>query len=298
MQTRSGNTAKPDETWSAWSNAYTDQAGAQVSSPKAKYLQWRAVLKASAANASLSEANVSFLARNIAPEVLTIQILPTNVGLAPNPPLQIDPNIELSGLDPQTFGIPNASAPPRKVYQRAARSLQWTAEDRNGDKMLYDVYYREIGDTAYKLLKENLDQNFLTVDGQSLADGRYIFRIVAKDSPSNPAGLALSGEKLSEPIDIDNTPPVVTPVGTPQITTGKARIIFDAQDAASYLNRAEFSVNGGDWQPVYPDDGISDGPKERYSFDVPLKGAGEYAVTLRVFDANGNAGNARVVIRK
>jgi WD40 repeat protein len=298
IQTRSGNTGKPDETWSAWSNSYTDQAGAQIASPKAKYLQWRAVLRPAPGAASLNEVNVSFLPRNIAPEVLSIQILPTNVGLVPNPPIQIDPNIELSGLDPQDFGMPNAAVAPRKVYQRAARSLQWTAEDRNGDKLLYDVYFKQVNEATFKLLKENLDQNFLTVDGQSLADGQYIFKIVAKDSPSNPTGVALSGDRISDPIDIDNTPPVVTAIGTPQTSGDRARVTFDAQDAASYISRAEYSVNGGDWQTVYPEDGISDGPKERYSFDVSLKGTGEHVVTLRVFDANGNAGNARVLVKQ
>ena len=120
VQTRSGNTENPDETWSAWSAAYADQKGGQIASPKAKYLQWRAVLKGSNIPAALTEVNVAFLTRNIAPEVLSVQVLPTNVGLAPNPPMQIDPNIEISGLDPLAFGIQNAPVPPRRVYQRGA----------------------------------------------------------------------------------------------------------------------------------------------------------------------------------
>jgi WD40 repeat protein len=298
LQTRSGNTEKPDETWSAWSAAYTDQKGAQISSPKAKYLQWRAVLKSSPGQASVTEVNVAFLPRNIAPEVLAVQVLPTNVGLAPNPPMQIDPNIELSGLDPVAFGIANAVVPPRRLYQRGATALQWNAEDRNGDKMVYDIYYKEVSDANFKLLRENLTDNFYTIDGQALADGRYVFRVVAKDSPSNPGGASLTGERLSDPVDIDNTAPAVTPFGAPQITGDRARVVFDAADAASYINRAEYSVNGGDWRPVYADDGISDSAKERYSIDVVLPGLGEYSVTLRVFDVNGNSGNARVTVKR
>jgi hypothetical protein len=206
IQTRTGNTEKADETWSGWSAAATDPMGAQIASPKAKYLQWRAVLKAS--GATLSEVNVAFVARNIAPEVLSISVLPTNVGLAANPPMQIDPNIELTGLDPAAFGIPVVAVPPRRVYQRGATALQWTAEDRNGDKVVYDVYYKEVGDTAYKLLRGDLTDNFISIDGQSLADGRYVFKIVARDTPSNPATTALAGERATEPIDIDNTAPV------------------------------------------------------------------------------------------
>lgn len=296
IQTRSGNTEKPDETWSAWSVAQTDPRGAAIASPRARYFQWRAVLKA--ANASLSEVSVAFVARNIAPEILSINVLPTNVGLAANPPVQIDPNIELSGLDPITFGIPNIAVPPRRVYQRGATSLQWASEDRNGDKLIYDVFYKEVGDAGFKLLRSDLTETFIAIDGQSLADGRYIFKIVARDTPSNPATLALAGERQTEPIDIDNTAPVATPFGTPQIVQDKARVVFDATDAASYLTRAEYSVNGGEWKTVYADDGISDSPRERYTIEIPLSTPGEYAVTIRVYDVNANSGNARVVVKR
>lgn len=295
LQTRSGNTEKPNETWSAWSAAYTDAKGAQINSPKAKFIQWRAVLKTSA---SLSEANVSFLPRNIAPEVLTIQVLPTNVGLAANPPMQIDPNIELSGLDPMVFGIPNAAVPPRRLFQRGATALQWTAEDRNGDKLSYSVYFREISETNFKLLQENLTENFYTLDGQSLADGRYIFKVVAKDSLSNPVNQTLSGERISEPVDIDNTAPTVTAFGAPQISGENVKVIFDAAESTNFINRAEYSINGGEWQTVYADDGISDSGKERYTVEITLKNAGEHSITLRVWDANSNAGNARVVVKR
>ncbi len=296
LQTRSGNTEKPDETWSDWSVNYTDQKGAQILSPKAKFLQWRAILRGSTV---LNEVNVSYLPRNIAPEVLSIQILPTNVGLLSNPPVQIDPNIENSGLDPTVFGLPPAmNIPPRRVYQRAARALQWTAEDRNGDRLEYDIYYREAVENNFKLLRDNLRDNFFTIDGSALADGRYIFKIVAKDSPSNPVSQVLSGEKTSEPIDIDNAAPTVSAVGTAQITGDKARVVFEAIDSASFLQKAEYSINGGEWQNVYADDGISDSPRERYTLEIPLKATGEYTVSLRVFDVNGNVGSARAFVRK
>jgi hypothetical protein len=235
---------------------------------------------------------VAYQPRNIAPEVLSITILPTNVGLVANPPAQIDPNIALSGLDPSVFGMPVVAPVPRRVYQRGATSLQWTAEDRNGDKLVYDVFYKEVGNGAFRPLRENIDENFLTIDGQSLADGRYIFRIVAKDTASNPIGAALSGDRVTEPVDIDNTPPTVT-----ALPPASGRVTFTASDKASYLTKAEYSINGGEWRAVYSDDGISDSADERYTVDVPA-GAGEHVVTLRVFDVNGNSGNARAIIRR
>lgn len=296
VQTRSGNTEKPNETWSDWSGALADQKGGQVQSPKARFLQWRAILKNSA---TLNEVNVSYLVRNIAPEILSIQILPANVGLVAIPPIQLDPNIENSGIDPVAFGLPPATnIPPRRIFQRGARALQWTAEDRNGDRIEYAVYFREASETDFKLLRENMRENFISIDGLAFADGRYIFKITAKDSPSNPLTQFLSTEKMSETVEIDNAAPTVAAVGTAQVVGDRARVAFEASDSSSYLQNAEFSVNGGEWQPVYSDDGISDGQKERYSLEVPLKNAGEYTITLRVYDANGNVGNARVLVRR
>ncbi len=295
IQTRSGNTEKPNETWSDWSAASSDQKGAQIASPKAKYLQWRAVLKGAA---TLNETNISYLPSNIAPEILSIQILPTNVGLAENPPIQIDPNIESSGIDLSVFGLQNPPIPPRRIYQRGARSLIWTAEDRNGDRLEYDLFYREINQNDFKLLAENLRVNFFTIDGSTLADGRYIFKIVAKDSLSNPSSKMLSGERLSEPFDIDNSAPMVTQFGTTQITGDKVKIVLDAAETSSYLTRAEYSINGGEWQTVYADDGISDGAKERYTLDLTVKTKGDNAIAFRVFDANGNIGIIGIPVRK
>ena len=297
IQTRSGNTEKPEETWSPWADV-TGPAGGQIASPRAKFLQWRAVLKNGNPSPGLDEVSVSYLPRNIAPEVLSIQAMPPNMGLLANPPAQVDPNIELSGLDPQAFGIPVQPIVPRRAFQRAARAFQWTAEDRNGDRLVYDVYYKELGAAEFKLLRQNISETFVTLDGQSLADGRYMLRVVAKDSPENPPGQALTGERTTEPFDLDNTQPTVTTTGQPQVSAETAKVSFTANDRSSYLVRAEYSVNGGPWTTVFADDGISDASDERYTFDIPTRTAGEYVVTLRVFDVGGNVGNGRIVVKK
>ena len=296
IEMRSGNSESPNETWSGWEQVRGEAFRGKVGSPGARYLQWRAILRGG--NASLREVSVAYIGRNLAPEITALLALPANVGLLANPAIQIDPNIELSGQEPQAFGIVVAVQQPRRVYQRGARSFQWAAEDRNGDKIIYDVYFRDSADAAWKLLRENIYENFATVDGLSLADGRYVIRVVAKDSPSNPLSLALTGERISESFVIDNSQPTVVVSGAPQVVGNRARILFSANDRASYIARAEYSVNGGEWRAVFADDGISDAPDERYTVEVPLEAAVEYSVTLRVFDANGNAGNARAVVKR
>src|SRR5256885_10248060 len=177
----------------------------------------------------MEDATVAYLPRNVAPEVLSITTLPFGVGLQPGAQVQIDPNIEASGLDPSLFGAV-AQTPPRRIFQRGARSLQWQAEDRNGDTLEYAIFYRPLNETTFRLLKDKLRDNFYTIDGATLADGRYIIKIVASDAPDNPPGKAFTGERLSEPIDIDNTPPVVRVVGAPQIRNDGIRLVFDVED--------------------------------------------------------------------
>ena len=296
LQTRTGNTEKPDETWSAWSAAQRDPKGGQIASPKARYLQWKAVLRGAS---TLNDVSVSYLGKNVAPEVLSITVLPPNVGLAANMAQPADPTLEASGLDPADLGMPQMNnVMPRRFYQRGARSFQWTAEDRNGDKLAYDVYYREVNETNFHLLKDDTRDTFYTLDGLALPDGRYVFKIAASDSPSNPADQALSGDRVSEPVDIDNTPPTVQAVGAPLISGERVKIVFQANESSGIIERAEYSIDGSTWRSVYSDDGISDSAAEKYTLDIPLKTPGEYVVALRVFDQNGNAGSARVMVRR
>src|SRR5215208_2149383 len=47
VQTRTGNGERPDSTWSDWSAAYKSPEGNQISSPRARFIQWRATVRGS-----------------------------------------------------------------------------------------------------------------------------------------------------------------------------------------------------------------------------------------------------------
>lgn len=301
LQTRSGNSDKPDATWSDWSASYTDATGAQITSPKARFVQWRAVLRsglgARAAQPQLEDVSLAYLPRNVAPEILSITILPPGVALQQQLLIQTDPNIESAGLDPSLFGMASQT-PPRRLFQRGARSLQWQSEDRNADTLEYAVYYHSLGETNFRLLKDHIRETFYTVDAASLADGRYIFRVVASDVLDNPTGAALSGERLSEAVDIDNTPPILRLVGSASVTGDRGRAVFEVEDATGRIKRADVSVDGGTWREVFPDDGIADSPRERFSVDLLIEGPGEHTISLRAYDNSNNVGTISVTVRR
>ncbi|HZI18955.1 MAG TPA: hypothetical protein VEY09_10210 [Pyrinomonadaceae bacterium] len=300
LQTRTGNTERPDATWSQWSAPYRDPAGAAITSPRARFIQWRAVLRSgpNAGEARIEDVSLAYLPRNVAPEVLSIQTLPVGVALLPAMHVPVDPNVEAAGLDPSVVGLPTV-IPPRRVFQRGAVSLQWQAEDRNGDTLEYSVYYRGVGEGTFHMLKERLRESFYSVDGATLGDGRYVFKVVASDAPDNALGQALGGERLSEPVDVDSTPPAVRAVGEPQaLPDGRVRVRFVVEDMSGMVRRADVSVNSGEWRAVFPEDGIADSPRETYTVEVPLGGAGAHTVSLRAYDFSGNVGSARVVVRR
>src|ERR1044071_8853618 len=300
IQTRTGNGERPDATWSDWSTVYRSPEGNQISSPRARFIQWRATVRASGAASTPSwveDVSVAYLPRNVAPEVLSITALPIGVGLQQMAQVAVDPNVESSGLDPSVFG-PVAQVPPRRFYQRGARSFQWQAEDRNSDTLEYAIYYRALNEQTFRLLKDKLRDNFYTIDGATLADGRYIIKVVASDAPDNPPGQKLTGERLSEPVDIDNTPPVVKTVGPPVLTIDSVKVVFSADDATGKVKKADASLDGAAWVPVFPDDGIADSGHEVYSVDFSGLAPGEHTISLRTFDTSGNVGTLSVTIKR
>lgn len=308
IQTRTGNTETPDLTWSEWSAPYTKSDGDPISSPRARFIQWKATLKhspsassassasgASATTARLEAVTVAYLPRNQAPDITSVVVLPAGVALA-ELPTGLDPSILNSGLDPALFGVAT-NLPPRRFYQKGARTITWGASDANNDDLLFSVYYKTLGDGGWHLLAEKLSNNYYTIDGNRLADGAYQFKVVASDAPANPEGVALISEQVTATIEIDNTPPVVR-AGSPTISGNNVEINFEVTDATSRIIRGEYSVDGGEWRLLFPTDGIADSAKETFKVRVSFDRAGEHVIAFRVADSSSNVGTAKVTVNR
>jgi hypothetical protein len=90
---------------------------------------------------------------------------------------------------------------------------------------------------------------------------------------------------------IDNTAPVIRVQ-----SSGRADISFEAQDAASALRRAEWSIDAGPWTPVAPVDGIMDSRTEQFRLHLDNVPPGEHVLVLRVVDSGNNTGLAKVIL--
>jgi hypothetical protein len=122
-------------------------------------------------------------------------------------------------------------------------------------------------------------------------------KIVASDAPSNPPALALKTERESERFEVDNTPPVVEDIRVGPASgkmSGGHPASFTARDASSSIERAQYSVDGGDWILAVPSTGISDAPVEHYDFGLPALPPGEHTIAVRAFDRFENVGSAKI----
>ncbi len=293
LQTRSGNTQKPDSTWSDWSAPITSDEGDAVKSPAARFIQWRATLKRGATAPRLREVTLSYLPRNLAPKITSISVLPAGVALQTLPQPQIEGGGDPNGADGNAQNTP--AIPPRRVFQRGSISLQWQAEDRNGDAIEYSVFYRAANSNDYFPLKTALRDTYFTVDANSLPDGRYVFKVIATDAPSNPANLALTDNQETEVVEIDNALPTVT-ADAPKISGNNVEVLFRAGDTTSIIKRAEYQLDGGGWKAIFPVDGIADSKREEFRVALTLPDNRPHVIAFRAFDANANVGSAQVSV--
>lgn len=297
FRTRTGNSARPDNTWSEWSEPLSDAMSALVKSPNARYIQWKAEFSGAA---SLDSVNIAYLPQNTPPAVHSISV---STGAAPAQKAQA---ATAATSAPFTITVTDGDAAPATSAGNPSQTLSrgsggqtqitWQADDPDGDKLSYAIYFRGEDEREWKLLRANYAENSLSIDADALADGRYFFRVVASDRPSNAANSAKESELVSAPVLIDNTPPIVTP-SAPRRTNGAVDIDVDAEDKTSALRRCEFSLDAGPWMPVEAADGVTDSLRERFNIHVENLRPGEHLVVIRVIDAANNAGLAKVVVR-
>jgi hypothetical protein len=141
---------------------------------------------------------------------------------------------------------------------------------------------------VWRVLKDKLLDRYFAFDTASFPDGKYIVRVTASDAPSNMPSAVLSSSLDSESFTIDNTPPVIT------VNSAAAKAIkFNTKDALSWIDKAEYSLDGGEWIALLPDNLVTDSQ----SLDYTITASPGQMVSIRVYDENDNV-SAKVVLAK
>jgi hypothetical protein len=298
--TRTGNSARPDATWSAWARPARDPGGDLVTSPLGRFIQYRAEFPPGS-NARVDSIEVPYLPQNSAPVIHSItvsSILGTNASKtgaassASNSPYTV--TVTATG-DPAAAASGSSATDTVTHLQSTQTQISWQADDPDGDKLVYAVYFRAEDETQWQLIRNHIFENTLLLDPDVFADGRYFFRVVASDAPSNAPQYARRTELISAPVLIDNTPPAVT-IAPPRRTSSGFDILVTAEDQISSIHLCEYSLDAGLWQPVEAAAGITDSRREQFRIHLDNL-PGEHLLVVRVYDTANNAGLARILLR-
>jgi hypothetical protein len=301
--TRSGNTATPDELWSPWSAAYAEADGTAVTSPAARYLQWRVTLTGKGASPMVTSVSAAYLQRNQRPTVSGLVVHPPGVvfqkpfstGETEIAGYQVEATerrLSNQGQPPPSTGAPTLG---RRTYQQGLQTIAWKGDDANGDDLVFDVAIRREGDTAWTTVASDLTDAIYVWDTSSVPSGSYVVKLGASDAPSHPDGAALRGEIESALVQVDSVAPVVTVKPATRVGT-RLSVSVEARDAHSMIAKLEYALDGGSWQPAYPVDGLLDSRIETLTLSLPSDAVGKTLV-VRATDALHNAGVGDAVLR-
>jgi hypothetical protein len=302
---RSGNVESPLMGWSEWAKVGGDGS---FTVPAGRYVQWKAVLRT---GGSVDSVALNYLQKNVAPVVDEIVVQP---GARVNPPAATSNAATVQVAFPSAAGAPatisftpdTATQPLTAQKDKTAVTVRWIAHDDNGDDLMFAIWYRGVGESNWRLLKDKISDKAYSFDSTLLPDGSYTLKVVASDAPVHTDAEALTGERVSEVFVVDTTPPVPGALAAAMVAGAPSKIhaTLEARDATSPIAHAEYSVDAGPWQYLEPVGKVSDSLMERYDFTAlvpaattPVTDAKEHVLAVRVYDRYENVVAVKAVVR-
>ena len=299
VTTRSGNLDQPQKNWSPWSAAIANGKGGRVSSPAARFIQWKATLTGDgSASPDLDSVDVAYLPKNMEPRIDDIEATPANYKFPPvvTPAVTLTPTVSLPPIGKRASSSGSSSdTTPSMQYAKGWVGARWAASDPNGDPLVFTVEIKGVGETEWKLLKDKVNEKYISWDSTAFPDGEYRLRVTASDAPGNPPAEALTTRMESVPFWIDNTPPKITGLAASR-AGNRLDVRFHAADALNNIAKAEYSLDGGEWKVAAPVTRLSDSPELDYTLSLDA-GPGEHTIAVRVQDDFDNQAVEKTVAK-
>jgi hypothetical protein len=287
LQTRSGNGESPDDTWSDWSDLVAE-SGAAISSPPARYLQYRVTLNTDSHERTPTLHGIRLFGQqtNLRPEIGQLEI----------GPYQTRKRSGNGSPDSGTPAQPGGAAARRPPHAKSLFLVRWQAMDPNGDKLSYRLYLRGIDQREWKMVEEDLEQTSALWDTETMPEGLTLLKLVASDHPDNPDGRALESERISPPFAIDNSPPLVEIEARQEGDSLRVEVEFN--DRISPVYKAQYSVDYAerDYQ-IEPLDSLFDSRRERARFVVAGLPPGEHVIAVQAWDERENIGAQQIIVQ-
>ncbi len=194
------------------------------------------------------------------------------------------------------YVIPNL--PPKVAEVKVKRSAKkgmlgifdigYKAEDGNGDSLKYKIEFRKTPRTSWIELKEETEKPSLEWNSKTIEDGIYEVRVTASDVVSNTEITKLTGTRISEPVVIDNSAPVIKGY-TIKAENDTATLTLNITDAYSVIDNLSYTVDSNEkWKSTLPEDDIYDTTDEKFTIVIKELTGGDHVVAVKISDAEGN----------
>ncbi len=289
---RSGNTATPDATWSAWSAPSTETAGS-IQAPAGRYLQWKLTMPKPSPETAIDSVTIAFLNRNIAPAFESVAVQDPAVVLVssgyPSAPQVVE------ATNPDEYGIFSSLEPARdkndpgkRMFRKGFRTVSWRARDENGDSLRYSVAFRRKGSDKWLRLRDNIDEPQINFDTSQIPDGLYELKLTVTDAIDNP-DMPLTDTREAVEFQVDNTSPAIASSNSGE------EIVIRVSDGVSPVGKVEYSADAEKWIRLTPVDGIADSTEE--TFRLPRSSVQGKFVIVRATDAYFNIATESVTVR-
>lgn len=269
LQVRTGNSETPDNTWSKWSNVFTNPLGSNISLAPARFIQYKA----------------NFTSNNnytIAPGLLEVKISYVMVNRKP-----IIKSFDIKLVD--------GDNKDKEYVNTKYIELSWKTEDLDSDILKSSIYFRKIGSEDWVLLKSGMiDEKKLTISQKRIPDGVYEFMLVVNDGLSNNIEDEKEENSVSRPFIVDSTPPILYEYTISGAKNDSITIKGTVKDKLSFISRIEYSVNSSTWYYLPPEDSIFDSEVETFTISLNLKEedykikTGKNYIILKMIDLSGN----------
>lgn len=166
--------------------------------------------------------------------------------------------------------------------------ITYKAKDDNNDKLTYKIDFRKIGRPDWIEIEDELEADNFEWDTKTVEDGRYEIRVVASDEKSNSPATKLTGSRISEPVVVDNTGPVIKKY-TIESSTKAVILKMQIVDEISAIGELNYTVDSNaKWKGAVPDDLVCDTTEENFTLVIEKLEPGQHVVAVRVSDDLGN----------
>jgi outer membrane protein assembly factor BamB len=256
VSSRSGNVKDVnDPTFSDWTEQVEITEPIQLRCPLGRFCQYKLVLQTKDGQKTplIREVAVASTVPNLAPKVESIEV----------------ERVTKSGSE--------------GVFK-----ISYKAKDENEDKLIYEIGFRRIGRAHWIELKDENEDAEYEWNGKTVEDGRYEVRVVASDERSNTPLTKKTGSRISDPIVVDNTGPLIRKYSVEK--SGKAATLkLQITDELSAIGKLEYTIDSNaEWKGTLPDDFVYDTTDESFTIITEDLDPGEHIIALKIADAVGN----------